>query len=85
MPGITPHKILDIYDQSSRFWNISEAKLDANKSSKFIVEANGHVKAVTTCKLNFSFVDHCAKNGIVFSKEEIDDNLQRSHGGHPNM
>lgn len=40
--------------------------------------------ATSTCKLNYAFADHATKAGIVYTKEELDENMQYSHGGHPN-
>lgn len=36
-------------------------------------------------KLNPHFTNHAQRSGIVFSREEIEDNMQMSHGGHPNI
>jgi len=39
---------------------------------------------MSTFRLNHAFVNHAQRSGIPFSKSEVDDNLQMSHGGHPN-
>lgn len=44
----------------------------------------GRIVAVSTFKLNHAFVNHAQRSGITFSKTEVDDNMQMSHGGHPN-
>lgn len=44
----------------------------------------GRIVAVSTFRLNHAFVNHAQRSGITFSKTEVDDNMQMSHGGHPN-